>query len=289
MSTIEQAREVALDIRDVYADPLSLPIRAADTIDALIAERDRLANELTAAEIRIDNDSMKLERIKAQEPVGTVVDPTYVDMAEQLPYGTKLYLAAGAQERCQHCDDTGDVHSPDGEWRGKCDCKAGAPVPTPLDAQLVDTLLGQMEAKERKPPADEFGWRGILAANLHCWHRLTEAESDELVSFFGKLKEQRKPLSEWLPIDTCPQDGYFLVHEDGAIRLLLRIGGKWEKTGYPALVTTQWGDAIVGQDAERVLMPLGYRMEIRDGCCENPTHWMPSPDEPPEPAIKEQL
>ena len=26
--------------------------------------------------------------------------------------------------RCVHCDGTGDVHSPDGEWRGQCTCGA---------------------------------------------------------------------------------------------------------------------------------------------------------------------
>lgn len=86
---------------------------------------------------------------------------------------------------------------------------------------------------------------------------------------------------EWQPIETCPQDGYFLVHEDAAIRALLRIKGVWHKLGYPALVTTNfWQDVVVGQDAARVLQPLGYRLELRDGCCENPTHWMPLPSAP---------
>lgn len=26
---------------------------------------------------------------------------------------------------CEYCDDTGDVHSADGEWRGTCVCPAG--------------------------------------------------------------------------------------------------------------------------------------------------------------------
>ena len=30
-----------------------------------------------------------------------------------------------APERCEHCDDTGDVTSIDGEWRGYCTCDAG--------------------------------------------------------------------------------------------------------------------------------------------------------------------
>ena len=30
--------------------------------------------------------------------------------------------------RCQYCDDTGDVHSIDGEWRGVCVCPAGKAI-----------------------------------------------------------------------------------------------------------------------------------------------------------------
>ena len=32
---------------------------------------------------------------------------------------------AQAKKRCQYCDDTGDVHTPTGEWRGDCICEAG--------------------------------------------------------------------------------------------------------------------------------------------------------------------
>ena len=31
----------------------------------------------------------------------------------------------GGESRCPHCDDTGDVHAPDGEWHGVCSCPAG--------------------------------------------------------------------------------------------------------------------------------------------------------------------
>ena len=34
-----------------------------------------------------------------------------------------IYAARGL--RCQYCDDTGDVASIDGEWRGYCVCAAG--------------------------------------------------------------------------------------------------------------------------------------------------------------------
>lgn len=81
----------------------------------------------------------------------------------------------------------------------------------------------------------------------------------------------------WQPIETAPQDGYMLVYEDGAVRSQLRLAGAWHKVGYPALVTKAWGDVLVGDDARRILEPLGYRLELRDGCCENPTHWHPLP------------
>ena len=56
-----------------------------------------------------------------------------------------------------------------------------------------------MTRQERNPPADDFGWRGILAANLKCWHRLTEIESDELVAFVSHIKEPHNPLTdEWI-------------------------------------------------------------------------------------------
>lgn len=32
----------------------------------------------------------------------------------------------GDAERCHYCDDTGDVHTPTGEWRGRCNCKAAS-------------------------------------------------------------------------------------------------------------------------------------------------------------------
>lgn len=40
-----------------------------------------------------------------------------------------------APERCPYCDDTGDVHSIDGEWRGTCNCPAGRPLTASPTAQ----------------------------------------------------------------------------------------------------------------------------------------------------------
>lgn len=84
----------------------------------------------------------------------------------------------------------------------------------------------------------------------------------------------------WKSIETAPKDGFMLVHEDGAVRALMRINGEWKKTCYAAIINEYYGDVIVGKDAQNML-PHGYDLAVRDGCCENPTHWMPLPP-PPE-------
>lgn len=42
------------------------------------------------------------------------------------PAQVRAMLAADVDERCPHCDDTGNVHRPDGTWAGTCTCAAGA-------------------------------------------------------------------------------------------------------------------------------------------------------------------
>ena len=71
-----------------------------------------------------------------------------------------------------------------------------------------------------------------------------------------------------------------LVHEDGAIRARMRFNSVWKDTSYPAIITHPYRDVIVGDDVARVL-PAGYTLALRGGCCDNPTHWMPMPDAPP--------
>ncbi len=144
--------------------------------------------------------------------------------------------------------------------------KARAALADPPEASEVEKMA-------REAGLIEEGWHSVPIEALSVLANLVEAAAMERAA---KIAE-----GAWSPIETCPQDGYFLVHEDEAIRLLLRIGGEWHNAGYPALVTTgPRQDVVVGQDAERVLTPLGYRLEHRDGCCENPTHWMPCPDWP---------
>jgi hypothetical protein len=53
----------------------------------------------------------------------------------------KRVAGAAAPKRCEYCDGTGDVHSIDGEWRGRCSCAAGATAPDEGDAARLDFLI----------------------------------------------------------------------------------------------------------------------------------------------------
>ena len=65
-------------------------------------------------------------------------------------------LAAEMDERCPHCDGTGDVHRPDGTWAGTCTCPAGAAHPDDL---AVDRFAAAMKAKMAQKRAEgRGGW-----------------------------------------------------------------------------------------------------------------------------------
>jgi hypothetical protein len=91
-------------------------------------------------------------------------------------------------------------------------------------------------------------------------------------------------LGAWQPIETAPESGYFMVYEDGAYRLRLRHEGKWLDTAYAGIECAPWGDVAVGRGAQRILdmraTAGAYKLVVRDGCCDNPTHWMPLPAPP---------
>lgn len=46
-----------------------------------------------------------------------------------------------------------------------------------------------VQAQEQRKPLDDFTIRGVLAAELTCWHRLTGPESDQLMAFARRIAE----------------------------------------------------------------------------------------------------
>lgn len=68
----------------------------------------------------------------------------------------------------------------------------------------------------------------------------------------------------WKPIESCPQDGLFLVYQDGAMRMMYRCRGEWQAT---ATALDMYGDPDT-------------RIKVRETGVYDPTHWMPLPDRP---------
>jgi hypothetical protein len=137
---------------------------------------------------------------------------------------------AEPQARCTYCDGTGDVHTPTGEWHGQCSCEAGKPNTPDCYAQaaisLNDAWLHYTGAEPsesvlaraidqaatlllqvgRPQVQGEFDIRGVLAAKLTCWHRLTETEDAELVSLFASQPQAQgghKPLKVEFTKEWC--------------------------------------------------------------------------------------
>lgn len=48
--------------------------------------------------------------------------------------------------RCPRCDDSGDVHTPTGEWRGRCTCEAGKAQPIAAQPLTDDQIDAAIEA-----------------------------------------------------------------------------------------------------------------------------------------------
>lgn len=91
-------------------------------------------------------------------------------------------LAAATAARCQNCDDTGDVHSVTGEWRGVCHCPAGRRISAPAEpapepwiersiyhkAEQYSEYLAARFPRDGLPRGNCFWWQG------HNWrYRVT--------------------------------------------------------------------------------------------------------------------
>ena len=136
---------------------------------------------------------------------------------------------------------------------------------------LLQQALDALEAAPEEIILCDF--RGVLFATN------SDRANDTIVGLRAALADPQG----WRPIETAPKDGYFLVHEDGAIRVKLRHKGVFGEITYPTLIANNgWKEVLVGNDAKRVLEPMGYTLGLGDGCCTEPTHWMPLPPAPEE-------
>ena len=76
--------------------------------------------------------------------------------------------------------------------------------------------------------------------------------------------------------DNPPPSGFYLAHEDGAIRTMMLQDGKWEMPDFPVLVL-ETGDRLVPRE-----VAARGRGETLAMCqtIYSPTHWMTLPDAP---------
>lgn len=85
-------------------------------------------------------------------------------------------------------------------------------------------------------------------------------------------------MSEWQTItETSPPPGFYLVHEDGAIRTMMRNNdGSWENPAIPLLIDPV-GNRLVPREV-RETRP-GHDLILSD-CIYEPTDWMHLPEMP---------
>ena len=69
----------------------------------------------------------------------------------------KVGISASEEAPCPYCDDTGDVHTQTGEWRGRCTCPAGAMPDLSLKDETVSFLLAcaAPDSAATPPPAPQ--------------------------------------------------------------------------------------------------------------------------------------
>ena len=143
------------------------------TADALQSQAERIKT-LEGQSIEVDkvlareNVSLRatLEQIAATEPVAYLYEMATAMMTPGnysgwvlkleyqkpcVPEGAvrnlqELFTRPMPAQRCTYCDGTGDVHSIDGEWRGKCPC-----------AQDVTELVDALERLARLGNGDQYG------------------------------------------------------------------------------------------------------------------------------------
>jgi len=76
------------------------------------------------------------KHIKTLKAVGSVFAGIPAPCDERDAINAAIAALAGSQgegvSRCPSCDDTGDVHGPNGEWRGRCYCPMAATTTDPV-------------------------------------------------------------------------------------------------------------------------------------------------------------
>lgn len=122
-------------------------------------------------------------------------------------FSDKIRFLIGLDNKCEYCDGTGDVHSPDGEWRGICSCPAGeslkglSETTNMFYAACVD--LGSI-SKELGLDPDQGGAGPILAAI-----RELRDERDKWIDaqYAGNKEDEHSVDRAWNKFNAAISDG----------------------------------------------------------------------------------
>ena len=170
------------------------------------------------------------------------------DISALCDLAAHLRAPADAQQRCPHCDDTGDVNSITGEWRGVCSCAAG-------DCFRAPAVVSQQLTTEAAAPQD--------AVNAMCFKIAAIAEEcadpGTKASLLGLLCEPPPTTADTWPIAK-------LVVKDGAITASFYTPGLPDGAHdvWPCPVSVD-AEAVAERAAElhdNAAMPLAEALEL---------------------------
>lgn len=138
-----------------------------------LPERRALASEI--ATLAADRQRSKVELILLKRSMRTVREVSMVDsLVEAMKkhgHHEELSLIRHnlkmAEKACSYCDDTGDVHTHDGEWRGVCCCEAGQAIKEspwrPIETAPEDTEVWAFNGTQGLMKlVDIEDWRGWI-------------------------------------------------------------------------------------------------------------------------------
>lgn len=147
------------------------------------------------------------------------------------PIAARLTAQQPAEQRCEYCDGTGDVHSLDGEWRGTCDCPAGQqPEPISRNLRAVHAMIlnaldrdaaegkavrGEMAAEQQAAP-DVAGLKEALKSMVSGYMRLLQSGYDRITDLGGDCD----------PVDVMERDDAYLREARATLAAHRKQGGE---------------------------------------------------------------
>lgn len=177
-----------------------------------------------------------------------------------------LSAASQPEHRCSLCDNTGDIHTTTGEWRGEC------PHCRPEQAQQSEPSL--TETMPYGHDIDAYIEEFLKAAGSSFMHYSLPSSRERMrdvmtraMMHMAKTAPRPVPTGGWQPIENAPNYKYVLVHYAKHITDLDQ-NWTWDENSERTFVAKREND-LWRQD----FGPDNFVIV-------EPTHWMPLPEPP---------